>query len=148
MTHDWRPNGDLRVIDDLPAIVNHPITGEPSWFNQVVIQHFNRRNYGPIVYGFRRLLYRDPSGLLFGDGSPISRDEIHHVMDITERHTVTFPWQAGDVLVLDNRLAAHGRNPYRGERKVYIAMLRSAGRPAVTAHQRNRERPVPSRMSS
>jgi alpha-ketoglutarate-dependent taurine dioxygenase len=130
MLHDWRPNGDLRVIDDLPAIVNHPVTGEPSWFNQVVIQHFNRRNYGPIVYGFRRLLYRDPSGLpnqvLFGDGSPISRDEIHHIMDITERHTVTFPWQAGDVLVLDNRLAAHGRNPYRGERKVYVAMLRNA----------------------
>jgi alpha-ketoglutarate-dependent taurine dioxygenase len=130
MTYDWRPNGDLRVIDQLPAIVNHPVTGEPSWFNQVVIQHFNRRNYGGIVYGFRRLLYRDPSGLpnqvFFGDGSAISRDEIHHIMDITERHTVTFPWQAGDVLVLDNRLAAHGRNPYRGERKVYVAMLREA----------------------
>ncbi len=129
MTYDWRPNGDLQVIDQLPAIVDHPHTGEPSWFNQVVIQHFNRRNYGAIVYGFRRLVYRDPSGLpnqvFFGDGSEISRDEIHHIMDITERHTVTFPWQAGDVLVLDNRLAAHGRNPYRGDRKVYVAMLRA-----------------------
>ncbi len=32
------------------------------------------------------------------------------------------PWSAGDVLMLDNMLTAHGRSPFRGPRKVIVAM--------------------------
>ena len=37
-------------------------------------------------------------------------------------HTVKFPWQKGDFLMLDNMLAAHGRSTFSGERKVVVAM--------------------------
>jgi len=43
MTYDWRPNGDLQVIDQLPAIVDYP-QRRAELVQQVVIQHFNRRN--------------------------------------------------------------------------------------------------------
>jgi hypothetical protein len=34
----------------------------------------------------------------------------------------TVAWRAGDVLILDNLLAAHGRMPFTGKRKVLLAM--------------------------
>jgi alpha-ketoglutarate-dependent taurine dioxygenase len=35
---------------------------------------------------------------------------------------VIFPWQKGDILVLDNRLTAHGRMPFSGAKKIVLAM--------------------------
>ena len=35
---------------------------------------------------------------------------------------VFIPWQAGDLLILDNALAIHGRSPSNGERRVFAAM--------------------------
>jgi alpha-ketoglutarate-dependent taurine dioxygenase len=35
---------------------------------------------------------------------------------------IVFPWQAGDVMVIDNILAMHGRKPYRGPRRIVVAM--------------------------
>ncbi len=33
-----------------------------------------------------------------------------------------FEWRAGDLLVVDNVLAAHGRMPFSGARRVLLAM--------------------------
>jgi alpha-ketoglutarate-dependent taurine dioxygenase len=35
---------------------------------------------------------------------------------------VRFTWEAGDVLLLDNMLAAHGRAAFSGQREVLVAM--------------------------
>ncbi len=32
------------------------------------------------------------------------------------------PWQEGDILLIDNMLAAHARSPFTGPRKVLVAM--------------------------
>jgi hypothetical protein len=35
---------------------------------------------------------------------------------------VLFSWRRGDLLVLDNLLAAHGRKPFEGDREILVAM--------------------------
>jgi alpha-ketoglutarate-dependent taurine dioxygenase len=35
---------------------------------------------------------------------------------------VKFAWQRGDIMLLDNVLTAHARNPFVGERKLLVAM--------------------------
>jgi hypothetical protein len=44
------------------------------------------------------------------------------------RETVTFPWHKGDVLLLDNMLAAHGRSPYTGPRNILVGMAEPVSR--------------------
>jgi len=46
-------------------------------------------------------------------------DEISRVY---ENNAVVFSWQAGDVMLLDNMLAAHGRRPFVGKRRVVVGM--------------------------
>jgi alpha-ketoglutarate-dependent taurine dioxygenase len=46
-----------------------------------------------------------------------------------QQETVSFPWQSGDVLMLENMLVAHGRESYSGERKILAAMGEAYTRP-------------------
>ena len=39
-----------------------------------------------------------------------------------ERTAVRFPWQEGDLVMLDNMLVAHARDPFVGPRKIVVAM--------------------------
>jgi len=63
-----------------------------------------------------------PRHVYFGDGSPIADDMLDTVREVYRETAISFPWQPGDVLMLDNRLVAHGRNPFTGDRKVIVAM--------------------------
>jgi alpha-ketoglutarate-dependent taurine dioxygenase len=33
-----------------------------------------------------------------------------------------FPWQKGDIISLDNMRTAHARMPFKGERRIAVAM--------------------------
>jgi TfdA family taurine catabolism dioxygenase TauD len=63
-----------------------------------------------------------PRHLFFGDGSPIPDEHMRAVLDVYRRLEVVFPWQKGDVVLVDNVLVAHGRNPFAGRRKILVAM--------------------------
>ena len=42
-----------------------------------------------------------------------------------EAEKTAFPWQLGDVMVIDNMRVAHGRNAFFGPRKILVAMSES-----------------------
>jgi len=52
----------------------------------------------------------------------IPDDVAAHLRDAYDRETVKFPWQAGDLLMIDNMLVAHGRASFTGKRLVLAAM--------------------------
>jgi hypothetical protein len=70
------------------------------------------------VFGEQNL----PRNVYYGDRSPIEDSVMEEVGAVYEKAKISFPWQQGDVLMLDNMLAAHGRNPYAGDRKILVAM--------------------------
>jgi Taurine catabolism dioxygenase TauD, TfdA family len=63
-----------------------------------------------------------PRNVYYGDGSRIEDSVMDEVSGTYREAAVAFPWQPGDVLMLDNMLVAHSRNPYVGARKILVAM--------------------------
>jgi len=122
----WRPNGDLEVTNILPAVVDHAGTGEAVWFSHLNLFYPSVRVLGSPVYLTRKVLYRHaadtPNQVRFGDGSEIPSKAADSIFDAIESNTIAFPWQRGDLMVVDNRLVGHGRNPYAGERRVLVSM--------------------------
>jgi alpha-ketoglutarate-dependent taurine dioxygenase len=101
----------------------HPRTGEAVWFNQAHLFHISSL---PVDVKESLLSIFAPEDLprnaLYGDGSPIEPAALEEIRHAYAMEQVLFPWKNGDVLMLDNVLAAHGRTPFSGERKVLVGM--------------------------
>lgn len=120
---EWKPNGALRLSQIRPAILTHPTTHEKVWFNQA--DGFHPSNLDAETYrALISLMSEDEFRLnvFFGDGSPIDLETLGHIRAVLESETIPHKWRAGDVLILDNILAAHGRAPFTGARKIALAM--------------------------
>ncbi|HEX9959497.1 MAG TPA: TauD/TfdA family dioxygenase [Pyrinomonadaceae bacterium] len=120
---EWKAGDVLRVSQIRPAILAHPATGEEVWFNQA--DGFHPSNLDAETYKtLSATLSEDEFRLnvFFGDGSPITPETLAHIRAVLQSETIPHRWQAGDVLILDNILAAHGRMPFTGARKIALAM--------------------------
>ena len=123
IAYEWKNGDRLRTRQVRPAIRIHPRTGEPVWFNHAAFFHITSQE--PAV---REALLRDlaeedlPYNTYFGDGSPIPSEVAEQLRAAYREEKVAVPWQSGDVLLLDNMTVAHSREPYRGERRVIVAM--------------------------
>ena len=63
-----------------------------------------------------------PNNTYYGDGSPIPPEIVGHIREAYERAKVSVPWQTDDILLVDNILTAHGREPFVGPRRIHVAM--------------------------
>ena len=63
-----------------------------------------------------------PRNAFYGDDTPFEINVLNHIREIYNQEKIVFKWQKGDIMLLDNILMAHGREPYKGERKVAVAM--------------------------
>lgn len=120
---NWSKDGELSTRQLCQAAIRHPASQEWVWFNQAHLFHIsameqNLRQTLIDAVGEAQL----PRNVYFGDGTPIPDATLDAIRAVYAQTCVAFPWQAGDVLMLDNLLVAHGRNPFSGDRKVIVAM--------------------------
>ncbi|HEX6292326.1 MAG TPA: TauD/TfdA family dioxygenase [Herpetosiphonaceae bacterium] len=129
---EWKDEQRLRTRQIRPAVARHPSTGDMVWFNQATAFHVST-----LAAATRDLLLGEyapdelPKNVFYGDGTPIEDDVLDHIRAIYRQATVAFPWQPGDLLMLDNMLVAHGRAPFVGPRKVLVGMAEPCSWQAV-----------------
>lgn len=126
---EWKADGELRTRQVCQGAARHPVTGEWVWFNQAHLFHVS--NLEPEVRESLLDIVEDeeelPRNVFYGDGSRIDDATLDTVRGVLKAHTITFPWQTGDVVMLDNMLTAHARTPFKGPRKVIVAMAEAHG---------------------
>jgi alpha-ketoglutarate-dependent taurine dioxygenase len=120
---EWRPGRGLRTRQRRSAVVRHPDTGRRCWFNQIAF--LNEWTMAPEVREYLMEIYGAdalPFNTSFGNGDPIGEDVVQLINRIYEDNTAREPWQAGDLMLVDNVRTAHGRDPFEGPREVLAAM--------------------------
>lgn len=120
----WEWNNDrLRTCQICQGVVTHPTTGEIVWFNQAHLFHISNLNPSLRESLLEFLKEEDlPRNSYYGDGTPIDISVLEEIRQLYQQETIKFPWQSGDLLLLDNMLVAHGRMPFIGSREVVVGM--------------------------
>lgn len=125
---EWNDEDGLRLTQKRNAIIRHPHANEEVWFNQA--DQFHPSTNSPEVFEALMAIYEDdpksmPQYATFGDGDEIPLEMLEEIRKVGEKNMVIFEWEKGDLMLVDNVLAAHGRTPFEGPRKILVSM--SAG---------------------
>lgn len=120
---EWKDGDRVRTRQVRPAIACHPVTRETVWFNHVAFWHVSSlesklRTELLAEFGEEGL----PYNTFYGDGTVIPDPVVAELREAYDAETVAFPWEEGNVLMLDNMLVAHGRSPYSGSRLILTSM--------------------------
>ena len=134
----WNRDGSLRLINHRPVSVPHPVTGDRILFTSFYNFHDSWSDELSLynLFWLSRLLRLTellrvrtgkaavdyPHHSTYADGTEISRADVLHVRKVLRDHAVSFSWQPGDLILLDNFRVSHGRMPYRGNRKILVSM--------------------------
>ncbi len=108
----WLENGYLRVTTPrLPAVVTIS-PGRSSFFNQLLAAYQGWKDFR-----------NDPRrAVCFADGSLIDEAVVGQIAQWADDAAYDHVWQAGDVLLVDNRVVMHGRRTFQGTRKVLASL--------------------------
>jgi Taurine catabolism dioxygenase TauD, TfdA family len=120
---EWTGNNGLRTRQITPATAEHPLTRETVWFNQAHLFHIS--GLAGEVARDMLSVYRTedlPRNVYFADGTPIEIDDLNRIRAAYDAVKFHFDWQKDDVVILDNMLYTHGRQPYSGARKILVGM--------------------------
>jgi hypothetical protein len=103
----WMPDDSLKATTPvLPAVIDLG-EGKKVFYNQLIAAFM----------GWKGVKENPSSAITFGDGSPIPLAGLERAVELSKKFTFDLPWQDGDVALVDNYMAMHGRKPYSGERK-------------------------------
>jgi alpha-ketoglutarate-dependent taurine dioxygenase len=121
---EWLPGSHLRTYQIRPATRRHEKRNFDVWFNQADQWHVT--NLPPDEASALQEIVEDecslPLSVSYGDGTTIPESALNEIRTVAQRAAVDVPWERGDVLVVDNMAALHGRRSFTGNRQVLLAM--------------------------
>ncbi|WP_255548086.1 TauD/TfdA family dioxygenase [Erythrobacter ani] len=110
---EWQDDGSLRATTPPLPAVRAIGDGRRTFFNQLIAAFrgwADSRN--------------DPNrAITFGDGTPITSEDMAPAIAIADALTADLAWQPGDVALVDNYLVMHGRRPFAGKRRVLASLV-------------------------
>ena len=123
ITFEWLDDGRLRTTQVCQGTARHPTSAERLWFNQAQLFHPSVLGHEMMedmldIFGADGL----PRDARLGDGTAISPILLDNVRAAFAMETRDFDWRTGDVMIVDNMRAAHGRRPFTGSRRVLVSM--------------------------
>lgn len=111
----WQEDGCLKVTTPVIPAVMELADGRTTFFNQLIAAFAGWKDSR-----------NDPSrSITFGDGARLDAGIMDQVIAMAEDLTFDTPWQTGDVALVDNFVAMHGRRTFTGTRKVLASLVAS-----------------------
>jgi alpha-ketoglutarate-dependent taurine dioxygenase len=110
---EWLADGSLRATTPVLPAVRKLANGRTSFFNQLIAASMGWKD-----------TRNDPSkSITFGDGTPLDREAVATAARLGEELSFDIPWQKGDVALVDNYVAMHGRRTFSGTRRVLASLV-------------------------
>lgn len=118
----WGRGDSLTTRQVRPVSALHPVTGELTWFNHLTFFHVSTLD--PVLSEALLSLGEEnlPNNTYYGDGADLEPDLLEELRAAYAAESVVVPWEQGDILMLDNMLTAHGREPFTGPRQIVVGM--------------------------
>jgi alpha-ketoglutarate-dependent taurine dioxygenase len=120
---EWKDGNRLRTRQIFETLVIHPKTDELLWFEHAAFFHIS--SLAPAMRDSLLAEYETdelPFNTYYGDGSPIEDSVLEEIRAAFRKTAVLFSWQRLDILLIDNMLTSHSREPFVGPRKILVAM--------------------------
>ncbi|NQU39838.1 MAG: TauD/TfdA family dioxygenase [Lentisphaerae bacterium] len=111
---EWRNDGSLCATTPVLQAVRTLKSGRKSFFNQLIAA----------FKGWKDGRNDPAKAITFGDGSPMDAAAVDRAAELADAITVDLPWQAGDICLLDNYAAMHGRRTFTGTRQILAALVK------------------------
>ncbi|CAF3545309.1 unnamed protein product [Rotaria sp. Silwood1] len=109
----WQSTYQTKDREHAEQVCREQGTGKKSWFNSIVAAYMgwsDKRNDGK-------------KAVTFADGEMMNEKDIHQCATILDESSVSFTWQKGDVLLIDNRQVLHARKSFEPPRRILAALF-------------------------
>ena len=112
----WQADGTLSATTPVLPAVRDLGGSTKSFYNQLIAAYLGWEG-----------VQEDPArAVTFGDGSKIKANDLATIVTLAKQFTYDLAWQDGDVALVDNKLAMHGRRPFSGKRKRQVLVALAA----------------------
>lgn len=116
LSYTWQWNDDNSLTVQTPALaaIKTLDDGRKVFFNQLIAAYC----------GWKGVKENPSTALCFGDDTAFDKEFLDTMVATASRCSYDLEWQNGDVAVVRNSLAMHGRRPYSGnvKRKVLVVL--------------------------
>jgi hypothetical protein len=137
---EWVSDTHARAIQRRGGVARHPRTGDRVFFNDASLWHSSNIARMVDVYGEEARKTYDAAApidkwvnSMYGDGSEIDSNDVVEILELYKEKLVPVPYEDGDILIIDNFLASHGRNPFTSDRRRVLASIRGPLQPPYLA---------------